>query len=47
MVSLFPTLVVSIIFCLWAISRRAHLQRKRLIRERVAYMLWEMAQQTD
>jgi hypothetical protein len=37
-----PTLSVSAIFCIWSAYQR-YLQRNRVLRERVAYLLWVMA----
>jgi hypothetical protein len=39
----YPTLAVSTIYCIWLAYRRAVLQRERDLRERVAYMLWIIA----
>src|SRR5207248_6869261 len=36
----YPTLAVSAIYCIWSAYHRVHRQRQRLLRERVAYMLW-------
>ncbi|HEV3237107.1 MAG TPA: hypothetical protein VGZ25_08975 [Gemmataceae bacterium] len=42
-----PTLAVSATFCIWN-AYRAHLNRRnKLQHERVAYMLWVMANETD
>jgi hypothetical protein len=41
-----PTLSVSAIFCIWSAYRR-YLQRNRLLRERVAYLLWVVAGTVD
>jgi hypothetical protein len=38
-----PTLAVTTIFYVWSAYRRLQLQRERVLRERVAYMLWVMA----
>jgi hypothetical protein len=43
MVATFPTLAVSAIFCIWNAYRQARLRRERLLRQRVAYMLWIVA----
>jgi hypothetical protein len=40
-----PTLAVSVTYCLWHAYRMAYLRRDRRMRERVAYMLWTMADQ--
>jgi hypothetical protein len=39
----YPTVAVSTIYCIWPAYRRALLQRERALRERVAYMLWVLA----
>jgi hypothetical protein len=42
------TLAVSAIFCIWQAYQRYELARRhRQLRERVAYMLWVMAQRLD
>ena len=38
-----PTLAVSAIYCLWQFHGELLRQRNRVLRERVAYMLWVMA----
>jgi hypothetical protein len=38
-----PTLALSAIYCLYRAYLHAHLRRRRLLHERVAYMLWVMA----
>jgi hypothetical protein len=35
-----PTLAVSAIYCIWKAYFRAQQRLQRIIRERVAYMLW-------
>jgi hypothetical protein len=42
-----PVLAVSMIFCLWHGYLRLMLRRESTLRERVAYMLWVMATETD
>ena len=42
-----PTLAVSVIFCLSEMCRRAHVRRECLLHQRVAYLLWTMAQLDD
>ncbi len=42
-----PTLAVSAVYCLWNVYRFAQSQRDRKLRERVAYMLWVAAAETD
>ncbi len=39
-----PTLAVSVIYCCYQAYRRHLLRRDRLLRERVAYLLWVMAE---
>ena len=42
------TLAISVIYCLWqAYQRQERKRRQRQLRERVAYMLWVMAQRLD
>ena len=38
-----PTLAVSAIYCLWHVHGEQLRRRQRILRERVAYMLWIMA----
>jgi hypothetical protein len=38
-----PTLALSAIYCLYRAYLHAHLRRRRLLHQRVAYMLWVMA----
>jgi hypothetical protein len=45
MFSAFPTVAVSLIYCIWTAYRRFWRRRRRLLCERVAYMLWVMAHQ--
>jgi hypothetical protein len=40
----YPTLAVSAIYCIWQVYRRALALRERVLRERVAYMLWVLAE---
>jgi len=47
LVTSMATLAVSTIFCLWRFYQQSEQQRHRLLRERVAYMLWTMASQGD
>jgi hypothetical protein len=42
-----PALAVSAIYCLWHIHWRLRLQRVRLLHERMAYMLWVMANRVE
>jgi hypothetical protein len=43
----FPTMAVASVYCLWSIYRRSLPGRERVLRERVAYMLWVMTADTD
>jgi hypothetical protein len=48
MIPTLPTLAVSTIYCVWfAYQRTRLLQQQRVLRERVAYMLWMVASQMD
>ena len=47
MLSALPTLMVTAVFYCWHVYRREMLRRDRVLRERVAYMLWVMAQRID
>ncbi len=38
-----PTLAVSVIYCIWGAYTRVAAQRERVLRERVAHMLWVAA----
>jgi len=40
-------IAVSAIFCLWRSYRQTISHRQRLVRERVAYMLWVAAQRDE
>jgi hypothetical protein len=42
-----PTLAVAAIYCLWYRVYDFHMQRQRVLRERVAYMLWVAASEAD
>ncbi len=42
-----PTLAVGLIYCLWYTMRLELLRRQRLLRERVAYLLWVVAHQEE
>jgi hypothetical protein len=42
-----PTLAVSAIYCLWHLHLERRLRRDRLLRQRVAYMLWAAANEMD
>jgi hypothetical protein len=43
MLASFPTLAVSVIYCLWNAYRLSQWRRRRALRERVTFMLWAMA----
>lgn len=43
MMTALPAVTVSAIYLLWSACRRERLRRARLLRERVAYMLWVAA----
>jgi hypothetical protein len=45
MFSCLPTLAVSAIYCVWYSYQAERLRRDRVLRERVAYMLWVVASQ--
>ena len=47
MIPTLPTLAISTIYCLWYAYQRTRLQQQRVLRERVAYMLWVVANQMD
>jgi hypothetical protein len=40
----YPTLAISAIYCIWQAYRRALALRERVLRQRVAYMLWVLAE---
>jgi hypothetical protein len=40
----YPTLAVSAIYCIWQAYLRTVALRDRVLRERVAYMLWILAE---
>jgi hypothetical protein len=42
-----PTLAVAAIYCLWFRAYLFEAHRNRRLRERVAYMLWCAAHETD
>jgi hypothetical protein len=44
MLSTLPTLLVTTIYYAWCVYHREGLRRARLLRERVAHMLWVMAE---
>jgi hypothetical protein len=46
MLTSLPTLSVSAIFCIWSAYQRFR-QRNRVLRERVAYLLWVVAMRLD
>jgi hypothetical protein len=41
----YPVLAVSIIYCTWLSYRRVQFRRGRVLRDRVTFMLWTMANQ--
>ena len=43
----FPTLAVSMTYCLWYAYREALARRESRLRARVAQMLWEAAQHVE
>ena len=47
MIPTLSTLAVSTIYCLWCAYQRTRLQQQRVLRERVAYMLWVVASQME
>jgi hypothetical protein len=47
MLTALPAITVSTIFLAWSASRRDRERRDRLLRERVAYMLWVAANEDD
>jgi hypothetical protein len=47
MITTIPTLTVSTIYLAWDACRRQQERRDRLLRERVAYMLWVAATSGD
>jgi len=46
-VTALPTLAVAAVYCFWNVYLCLHKQRERRLRERVTYMLWEMANQIE
>jgi len=40
-----PTLTISVIYCLWQHHAQRERRRDSILRQRVAYMLWVMANQ--
>lgn len=42
-----PTLAVAVIYCLWYRVHDFQQRRQRVLRERVAYMLWVAATEVD
>jgi len=42
-----PTLAVAAIYCLWYRAYDFHKRRQRVLRERVAYMLWVAAHEAE
>jgi hypothetical protein len=41
----YPVLAISTVYCIWLAYRRAQLRRERVLRDRVTFMLWAMANQ--
>lgn len=41
------TLAVAMIYCIWRWAAEHHRRRQRVLRERVAYMLWCAATETE
>jgi hypothetical protein len=42
-----PTLAVATVYCFWNVYFAIQKQRERRLRDRVAFMLWQMANQID
>lgn len=42
-----PTLAVAVIYCIWRWAHDHEMRRHRVLRERVAYMLWSAAHEMD
>jgi hypothetical protein len=42
-VTALPTIVVATVYCLWHVADVLRKQKDRRLRERVAYLLWVMA----
>jgi len=42
-----PTLAVAAIYCVWFRAYMEQVQRDRTLRERIAYMLWTAAHETE
>jgi len=42
-----PTLAVAAIYCIWRAWAEVRIRRERLLRERVTYMLWVMANEIN
>jgi hypothetical protein len=42
----YPTLAISVIYCVWQGYLRHRIQRERTLRDRVAWLLWTVADQT-
>ncbi len=48
LVPIVPTLVISVVYCLYNAHRSwSHQRRDRILRERVAYMLWCAAEKVE
>jgi hypothetical protein len=44
---LVPTIAVATIYCLWMRAFMTHTRQRRVLRERVAYMLWCAANESE
>jgi hypothetical protein len=44
MLTTLPTLLVTTIYYIWYLYHKDNLRRVRVLRERIAFMLWEAAQ---
>lgn len=42
-----PVFVLSFLYCVWAHYRHGQLQRARVLRRRVAYLLWVVAHEVN
>lgn len=47
MITSLPVLMLAFVYCVWDQYRRCRLHRARALRERVAYMLWVVANLED
>jgi hypothetical protein len=46
-VTALPTLAVATVYCFWNVYYAVQKKRERRLRERVTFMLWEMANQIE